>query len=289
MINEWSGIDHDKNIPWELILQILFAFTVLILFLLYRQYELRKIVKKEIEKSRKKDNLIFQQNKMASLGQMVGNIAHQWRQPLSELSMSQNLILAKLENGKLNFEDLKYELKDSQSSIDEMSKLIDTFEKLYTKRTVNEEMNFKLKDVVLEIKTIFEDDLRLMEIEYIIDIDDDIVIKCDFDLLKQVFLLLVQNSIYFLNSRDIKNKIIKFVSKKENEEISIYVCDNAKGVDNDILPHIFEYNYSVRKDGSNSTGIGLYIVKLIIEEKLKGEIRVSNNKEGACFMITLAS
>ncbi|MEA3288855.1 MAG: transporter substrate-binding domain-containing protein [Campylobacterota bacterium] len=289
VINEWTSIDNQKNIQWDVILEVIGIFMVLVLFLLYRQYELKKVVNQEIEKSRKKDNLIFQQNKMASLGQMVGNIAHQWRQPLQELTMTNNVILAKLEKDKLTFEELKGEIKDSQKTIQDMSKLIGTFERLYIKKDIGKDYEFSLKDIVSDIKHIFDDEFRLSQIEFKENIDENIVLKYDYDLLKQVFLLILQNSVYFLNHRDIKNKTVSIKAYKQNGKISIKISDNAKGIEDDILPHIFEYNFSKRDNDKNSTGLGLYIVKLIVQEKFDGTISGSNNHNGACFTINLAS
>ena len=91
--NRWLDFEDDKNIDYELLIQLAFIVILVSIFMIQRQYELNKLnkrleeqIKTELEISRKKDNLIFQQNKMASLGEMVGNIAHQWRQPLSEIT-----------------------------------------------------------------------------------------------------------------------------------------------------------------------------------------------------------
>ncbi len=292
--NSWHNFKDTKDIDYELIMELtIIAFTIL-LFLLHRQYELNKLniklkeqIKTELDISRKKDNLIFQQNKMASLGEMVGNIGHQWRQPLSEITMSQNIILSKLKNNDLDKELLINELKDSQKLLKYMSNTIDTFEKLYGNSNKTASKDIFAEDLIKEVEYILKEPIKLGTIKLIQKIDSDLLIKNDNNSLIQVLLSILQNSIYFFKERDIKDPKIFISIKKHRENICITIGDNAGGIQEDILPYIFDYSFSARGKNNKSTGIGLYISKLIIEEVFKGTIYSENRNNGISFIIDL--
>ncbi len=292
--NRWLDFEDDKNIDYELLIQLAFIVILVSIFMLQRQYELNKLnkrleeqIKTELEISRKKDNLIFQQNKMASLGEMVGNIAHQWRQPLSEITMSHNILLFQIQNGSLDKETLSKELKESQKLLKYMSNTIDTFEKLYGKSNKTRSKDIFVKDLLKEVEYILKEPIKLGTIKLIQKIDPSIMIKNDNNSLIQVFLAILQNSIYFFKERNISEPKIFISIKKHKNDICITIGDNAKGIDEEILPRIFDYNFSGRKENNKSTGVGLYISKLIIEEVFRGTIYAENRNNGIRFIIDL--
>jgi len=285
-------VDILKEIDYELVLRVLAAILVIILFIFYRQYELKKInkrlretIKKELEASRKKDNLIFQQNKMASLGQMIGTIAHQWRQPLSELSMSQNMTLRQNETGKnISPEQLSKIIKDEQKIVKFMSKTINTFQDFYNDTIEDEE--YKVSLAYEDVKLLLQESINLKNISIKEDIDDLYIVGSK-NYLSQVILSILQNSIYFLDTRKIQNPTLFISIKNINEKIVLSIEDNARGVDLDAIEQIFQYSFSKRDKNEKSTGLGLYIAKLIVEEKLDGFISAINTKKGLRISIHL--
>lgn len=111
----------------------------------------------------------------------------------------------------------------------------------------------------------------------------------DYNSFTQIILAIIQNSIYFFKARNIKNPKILIEVKRINNQIEIFISDNAGGTKEENLPKIFDYGFSYRDDKQNSTGIGLYITKLIVKEKFKGEIYALNTKNGLEFKILLSS
>jgi len=286
IIDKWINIKYEKEFDYTLFWQVVSFILLILFFVLYRHYILNKKVKEEIEKSRKKDNLIFQQNKMASLGQMIETIAHQWRQPLSELTMSQNMILRKVTtSGDISKAELEVILNDEQKIVQFMSSTINIFQDFYKEDLKVEK--FKITDAYKDVRILLSETISLNSIKLIESIDEDIEYIGYKNHISQVLLSILQNSIYFLKLRDIENAEVHVSMHGTNNYIEIEIEDNAGGIDEDIIDYIFDYNFSSRDEEEKSTGLGLYISKLIIEEKFQGKIEVFNTKGGVRFLISL--
>ena len=242
-------------------------------------------IQKEIENSRKKDNLIYQQHKIASIGELISTIAHQWRQPLAELTMSQNIILSEIEDNIISLDEISKSIKDEQKIVKFMSKTIDTFESFYTESSNVKE--FYLYKAYENILFLIKETIELNSIDIKKSIDSSIKYRGDINALSQVLLAIIQNSIYFLQIRDINFPYIKIAIFRKNNKIFIIIEDNAKGIDESELKYIFDFNYSKRDDNKKSTGIGLYISKMIITDKFNGEILAKNTIDGVKFLIIL--
>jgi len=293
IINNWITIKYEKEIDHTLVWQILGVVFMLFLLGFYRQFILKKAnntlnekIQKELALSRKKDNLIFQKNKMASLGEIVGSISHQWRQPLAELSMSQNILLKKIEEDELEKTFIKDELEDAQKIVKFMANTIGVFENLYSTTNITKISTIKVFDLTKDIRYIIKEQIKLGSIEYIEEFDKALHVEIDKDFLVQILLILLQNSIYFLKEREIKKPHIK-LTIKHSDHLHVSIEDNAGGIEKKILPHIFEYGFSSRKDENHSTGIGLYMAKLIVEERLKSTLHVESIKKGVRFSFAL--
>ena len=246
---------------------------------LYEFYEkLNKRVKEELEKNREKEQLLMHQSKLASLGEMLGNIAHQWRHPLTRLSLLiQNLKMA-YEMGKCDkvFVD-KFNVK-ALEQINYMSNTIDDFTNFFKKD--KEKQNFLLQDVIEDGLKLLES--RLKNIEIIKNYQKDIEIfglKTEFS---QVILNILNNAVDVLKEREIRDKKI-FIKIEDN---FIEIEDNAGGIDDKIIDKIFE-PYFTTKFQSQGTGIGLYMSKIIIKKHFNKDLEVYNSKNGAVFKIAL--
>jgi ABC-type nitrate/sulfonate/bicarbonate transport system substrate-binding protein/signal transduction histidine kinase len=306
-----------KEIDYNIILQIIAIIIIIISFLLYRQYllnrsnqdlqskvdektkELQELnrsleekIKKAVEENTHKDTILFQQSKMASMGEMIGNIAHQWRQPLTLISTTSTGLLFKLE---YQHEITQQELKDT------MNKLNDTAQYLST--TINDFQNFlkpsqsshefNLKDVVNQNIEMFGKAFSNNDIKFELDFQD-IIINNNSNALLQVIINLMNNAKDALKESDDEKKVIfiKIYTKGENGIISIK--DNAGGIPENILPNIFDA-YFTTKHQSQGTGLGLYMSYQIVKNTFNGDLEVINQtfnfegKEyaGAKFFITL--
>ncbi|MGM0520241.1 MAG: transporter substrate-binding domain-containing protein [Campylobacterota bacterium] len=296
IMNRYFGVKYEKGIDYTLIWMISTPLFVALFFYLLRVYDLKKLnkelqilVDEELEKSRKKDNLIFQQNKLVATGELIATITHQWKQPLSELGMSQNLLMTKIENTAIEQSELLQEIKDQQKTVTFMSKTINTFKEFFQEESLDNKktQTFKAYEAYEDIEFLICESLELNSIKIEKQIDKQAQLKGDKNALSHLFLAIVQNSIFFLKTRKIQNPYIKLKIYQDEKDIIITIEDNAKGVESARLDFIFDFNYSFRDEKQKSTGLGLYICKMIVTEKYSGSIKANNNTKGLKIQITL--
>jgi PAS domain S-box-containing protein len=241
-------------------------------------------VKEEIKKNEEKQKLLFLQSRMASLGQMLGNIAHQWRQPLTEL----NLTLFNMKkffntNEKEKLDELYLE---SKNLISTMSSTIDDFSNFFNPQ--KDKKSFEIKeavdDAVLILKKVIED------ITLSIDVPLNYQVVGVLNELTQVIINLIQNSKDAFILNNINNKIIEISLSEEKilnkNYVKLKIKDNAGGISKDNLDKIFD-PYFTTKHKSQGTGLGLFMSKMIIEKSLEGELVHKNFKNGSTFTIII--
>ena len=282
LINKTNELSKKLTV-FMLILSIFLAIPLGIFFSkpLYKFYqELDKRVNEEIEKRRQKEQLLMQQSKLASLGEMLGNIAHQWRHPLTRLSLLiQNFELAAKKN-RLTPEYIEKFKNNSMMQIKYMSETIDDFTNFFKKDT--KKVEFYPKDIIEDTLKLLEGRLKQNRVEVSLEVINNVKIKGYKSEFSQVILNIINNAIDVLNEREIKNKKIdiKIDSK------TIKIKDNAGGIPEDIKEKIFE-PYFTTKFQSQGTGIGLYMSKIIITQHFNGELFAYNLEDGAVFVIKL--
>ncbi|NPA10866.1 MAG: HAMP domain-containing histidine kinase [Epsilonproteobacteria bacterium] len=281
-------LSKTKMLTQKLMAVILFLAVVIAIPLglffskpLYNFYEeLDKRVKEEIEKRRQKEQLLMHQSKLAALGEMLGNIAHQWRHPITRLSLLiQNLEIA-FKMGKLNQERFDKFKDQAFLQINYMSDTIDDFINFFKKDT--KKVDFYPQEIISDVLKLLEGRLKQNKVDVEVDIKDNFKITGYKSEFSQVVLNIVNNAIDVLNERNIQNRKIKI--RVSNKKIEIE--DNAGGVDEKIINKIFE-PYFTTKFQSQGTGIGLYMSRVIITQHFNGEIYVKNSENGAIFVIEL--
>lgn len=247
---------------------------------------LEKRVQEEISKNDEKQKLLFWQSRMASLGQMLGNIAHQWRQPLTEL----NLTLFNMKKASLNKDEKKVEelYKESKNLISGMSSTIEDFTNFFN--PLKEKKSFEIKDVINEVLTILRKVIEQEEIKIKVDVPINYKVLGVSNELAQVLINLIQNSKDAFRQNEIKDKNI-FISLKEKKNLNkksviLEIEDNAGGIKEENLDSIFE-PYFTTKHKSQGTGLGLFMSKMIIEKSLEGTLSHRNSKNGSIFTITI--
>ena len=228
--------------------------------------------------------MLKQQAKMAAMGEMIGNIAHQWRQPLNALSALNVGLGIKFKRGNLTVEEMNLFKEKSNDIIQNMSTTIDDFKNFFQPNKVKE--LFSINQAIEGAIRFVSDSYIEHKIEIIYCMNSDIEINSHRNELIQVLLNIFNNSKDALVEKSIVNPKVTISTLFSADEISIMVQDNAGGVDNEILERIFE-PYFTTKFQSQGTGIGLYMSKMIIEKSMKGSLLSKNFEEGLLTIITI--
>jgi PAS domain S-box-containing protein len=231
---------------------------------------------KEQEKMLKeKERILFQQSKMASMGEMLGNIAHQWRQPLSVISIASGAIKLSREYEELySSEEVSEFIESIGNSTKYLSETIDDFRNFFTQDT-----NYKKFDTYSAITAtlkLLSSNFKYKEIEIIFKRTEDVDIFGNRNEFKQVIMNILNNSKDALLEKNIEKKKLLFIDiYSKNKHIIIDLFDNAGGIDANIIDKVFE-PYFTTKHQSIGTGIGLFMSEEIISKHMNGEILVSN-------------
>ena len=247
---------------------------------------LEQRVLEEIKKNEEKQKMLFWQSRMASLGQMIGNIAHQWRQPLTELNLTLfNMKKASVQNNEKKVEEL---YKESKLLISNMSATIEDFSNFFNPQ--KEKKSFEIKEAVNEALMILRKVIENESINLQIDVPINYKVLGVSNELSQVIINLIQNAKDAFILNDIKNKKITIVLREEqilNKKYSLLeISDNAGGISKENIDKIFE-PYFTTKHKSQGTGLGLFMSKMIIEKSLDGTIKHKNITEGSTFTISI--
>ena len=250
-------------------------------------------LQKEQEKLlREKEELLFQQSKLSAMGEMIGNIAHQWRQPLSVISSSISAIKLSVGTNIYTNEELINFMDTVLNSTKYLSETIDDFRNFYKKDLEKEE--FAIKNAIDMSFNLVKTELVKHGIKTIFINDTDFNIMGVKNQFLQVLMNILSNSKDAFIDKNIDDKTIFINLYEENDKKCIEIYDNAGGIKDDVIEHVFE-PYFTTKHKSIGTGIGLYMSQEIIAKHLEGQITVTNKEfiyqdneyKGACFKITI--
>jgi len=229
-----------------------------------------------------KNKMLLQQSKLAIMGSMISMIAHQWRQPLSELTgLLMELELAtKLK--KVDDNHIFNSVKKSNVVIDFMSNTIDDFRNFYRRDKVKE--YFFVSDACNKALNIVNAALSNLDVEVDFQIKNNKKIYGYPREYSQVILNIMTNAKDTILERKVENAKISILVDFYDEKSVVTIKDNAKGISESIINSIFDPYFTTKKI-SKGTGLGLYVSKMIIEKNMNGELSVSNDREGAIFSI----
>jgi signal transduction histidine kinase len=247
---------------------------------------LKKKVEEEVKKNREKDRILVQQSKLAAMGEMLGNIAHQWRQPLNNVSLFLQFIESNYKNDKIDSSLVEKYFKKSFVQINYMSQTIDDFRNFY--KPSKEKSHFQLSHAIDGAIDIIAIQLENENITLEKEIEDFSMNTYENEL-KQAILNILNNAQHAIKEKkNIKSfdSYIKIKVKKQDNTILIDISNNGGAIDKKVLPKIFE-PYFTTKFESQGTGVGLYMTKSIIEVNLQGRIEVENFTDGVSFKILL--
>jgi signal transduction histidine kinase len=230
---------------------------------------------------------------MAAMGEMIGNIAHQWRQPLSAISTIASGIMVQKEYGMFNEDKLIPSMQNITEQTQYLSATIDDFKNFFSNDKIKQ--RFKISDVISKNISLVKDSFKSHQIEIIQEVDDTIELEGYKNELMQAILNILNNAKdQLIKLKTNEPKFIHIIAKKEDTNIIIEIIDNAGGIDTKIISKIFE-PYFTTKHQAQGTGIGLYMTHEIIFKHFQGTIVATNTTinyqgniyNGAKFIITL--
>lgn len=232
-------------------------------------------VKNEVHKNKLKDKMMAQQNKMAMMGEMIGNITHQFRQPLSAITASTSIMKFELDLGSLKNDEIQTKLSNIEEYVAHLSNTIEDFRNFF--KEDKEKTTFNLSENIEKDFFIIESSYVEHTITLIREYDKNIEVTQFKNELTQCLLNILNNAKDALVEKDIKEKIVFIKTEKKEEKVYITITDNAGGIPHDILPQIFDDKFTT-KDSTDGTGIGLYMTKQMIENHMDGKINAKNVK-----------
>ncbi len=239
----------------------------------------------ETSKQKEQEQLLIQQTRLAAMGEMIGNIAHQWRQPLNALGLVLQNLKFSYDIGELNENMMSKSINKATMLTNSMSKTIDDFRNFFKPNKAKEEfsINENVFKAIELVESTFEHHHIKLEKHFSLEEPKFYGFPNEFS---QVILNILTNAKDAIFENKIENPLVIVQTKIEDSNILISIKDNGKGISEEIINKIFE-PYFTTKDESKGTGIGLYMSKLIIENNMGGKIEVKNDDEGAIFTIKL--
>ncbi len=245
--------------------------------------QLQNQINTQIEKRLENEYLLMQQSKLATMGEMIGHIAHQWRQPLAQLGGIFMNLDAAYAFGELGEDYLKEKIKNGNDLIKYMSHTIDDFRHFFAPNHKKE--LFDLQRYIQSAINIIQASLTYYRIGLDVQAPKESIYIIGYPSeFAQVILNLLDNAKDVLLEREIKEPKISIEIKQDIEHTIVCIKDNAGGIDKNYIDKLFDIYFTTKKDKGGS-GLGLYMSRLIVESKMQGKIKVSNTKEGACFCI----
>lgn len=236
-------------------------------------------VEEQTKKRREQEVMLMQQSRLASMGEMIGNIAHQWRQPLNALS----LVVGNIKDAFLMQRlDEAYMNKSSEKAyklIQKMSTTIDDFRDFF--KPDKEKKNFSVSFAIEDSLQLIEALLNNSNIEVEKHLDDSVNIDGYHNEFSQVVLNIINNAKDALVANRTDDRLVKIDLSSKNGKAHLCISDNAGGIPENIIDRIFEPYYTTKEQG-HGTGLGLYMSKLIIEDHMSGSIRAENIKNSDC-------
>lgn len=235
-----------------------------------------------VDELRKQEQLLIQQSRLAAMGEMIGNIAHQWRQPLNILGLTIQDLSLSWEQGEFSQELLLVRVDKAMQVISHMSRTIDDFRNFF--RPDKQQEHFKVSRIIGNALSLIGGSYKNLQIRVEVDTGADPSICGYPNEFAQVFLNILNNAKDALIARGIAEPIIRITLQEEQCKIIVLIRDNAGGIPEEIMGKIFDPYFST-KGPEQGTGLGLFMAKTIIESSMGGKLSVSNTRDGAEFRI----
>ena len=228
-----------------------------------------------------KDKILIHQSKMATMGEMIGVIAHQLKQPLNILSLYCNDVKASYIDNEIDDDFIEKFSKNTNEQISFLSETIDGFRDFFDPN--KQKIEFNIKNAINRSIKLLGNQFEPNKIKLSLDLQDEKVYGNEIEL-EQVILNILNNAIEALKDKDILDKQINITVFSKQSYAILIIEDNAGGVKIDDLEKLFDPYYTTKATG---TGTGLYMVKLVIKNSFSGDLKLSNTQKGLRYVIAL--
>lgn len=257
---------------------------LVILMLVFFVVIFKKMVMKKSIELLQKEEIMLMQSRQASMGEMISMIAHQWRQPLSVISMSTNNIKASIAlEEEISNQELEKLMQNISDEVEHLSKTIDDFRNFFKPNKIKIETY--ISKVVDNATKIIGKSLQNNNIELIIKYEIDYSLKTYPNELLQVLLNIINNAKDILIEKEVSNPKITIIALETENSYIIEIYDNGGGIPKDLITKIGKQYFTTKAD--QGTGLGLYMSIAIIEKHLNGSLRWKNTDDGVCFRISI--
>ncbi len=288
---------HEEYELDEVLLLLLILSPFLIVYALLRVKEayhlnkelkqlnekLEQRVQEELAKRKTNEALLIQQSRSAALGEMISNIAHQWRQPLNAVSLNVQNLDFLYKNKQLTDEQMERSVKKITFLTLNMSQTIDDFRNFFKPEKVKH--SFDINNTVKKAIRIVDASFETLNIKIDFKVNNNNYEAFGFENeYSQVIVNILTNSKDSFIEKDIENPLIEIELIKDKNNINLILKDNAGGIPKKIFPKIFDPYFSTKENG---TGIGLYMSKMIIEKSMDGNLSAENIDDGLKFIISV--
>jgi len=304
VINKWSSIEYVSQIDYNLLVKVILFFTIVIIILSYLQNRRLKMNNKKLEETLKnlketREDLIASE-KMATLGELVGGVTHEIISPLSVGIMGSSYIVDMTEEiddlynrhdmSEGDFKDYINDVRNTSKSItlnlNRTKLLVNSFKDVAVDQAIEDIRDFSVKMYIDEILLSMTSKLKQTNIKIDVLCDEKLVIKSHPGYIAQILINFINNSLIHA-FKEKQEGTITISMQEINKHLVFIYKDNGRGVDLNVQNKVFDEFYTTKK-GKGGTGLGLYIVKTIVECKLKGTLSFSSVKgEGIEFKVAI--
>jgi C4-dicarboxylate-specific signal transduction histidine kinase len=243
---------------------------------------LEERINQAVNDLRHKDQMMIQQGRLAAMGEMINNIAHQWRQPLNNVGLIIQSMKFSYESGTMTHEEMEHEISTAMDVIMHMSRTIDDFRNFF--RTDKQKEAFFVSQTVHHALEFVSAALANHDILVELEDDKQVIATGYQNEYAQVLLNILSNTREACVERCTVSPRIHIRVTGENDRSVVYIRDNCGGIADDIMPKIFDPYFTTRAP-DKGTGIGLYLSKVIIEQNMSGHLTASNTEDGVEFRV----
>jgi len=235
-----------------------------------------------VEELRQKDRMLIQQGRLAAMGEMLGHIAHQWRQPINVIGLTTQQLAVQFQHDELTQETLQAHVDKTMRILVHLSQTIDDFTNFAGPDRARSE--FPVGEVITKTISLMEGTFKSQNIKIDVNIEGEPRINGYPNEYVQVLLNILMNARDALLERKVRQPVVSVRALTDEGRSVVLIRDNAGGIEEQVLEKIFD-PYFTTKEAGKGTGIGLFMSKTIIEKNMGGQLSACNAGEGAEFRI----